>query len=274
MPDIPERILGDNTFTEQPVKRVTAVGSPVRTIRTFIGPQAQADSFETSLKSQYSVLNMNTQKGAPCVIELETDETPDGTDADARVLAEVVWSLEWEREMKDIRAHGYFHESQVTPKIMEEIDLAIKKGNSSNTDYNAKYSMTHMNTYRDLRLKGINSYIFFAPVVRATLTMGRFTKLKTPRIAAQTIVSWGEITLPFMAGEAMTPSVAGIDQPTSIYYDENSGRWATTDLNEWMLCPVRRGYTRQPKRYEMNFEWLGAEKWNKALYYNGSGSPP
>ena len=269
-----EIIKGDSTFTEQPITRITKPGEPVRTKHTFIGPQVGADSFEEYLLNNYNALNLTTQKGTPCVIEFETtDEGLAGEDPSLRVLTEVSWSLEWERELKDIRGHGYFYMSGTSYEIMERIDAAIKKGNARLTDWDAVAAYGHMNDYMKCRLLGINSFILYAPVIRATLTMGRYTNLRVPSASVGKVVAWSDIKLPFPAGEAMTPSVGGIDQP-KIHEAIMGGTFQDTLVNEWLVSPIKRDYTRNPQRYNMSFEWLGATAWTKALYDGGTGYPP
>lgn len=269
-----EIVLGVNGFTEQPVRRVYKPGEPIRTIRTFEGPQALSDAKQDEILNSLPVLNLSNQKGVPCVIEVETDEDPTGQDQDIRVLAEVTWSCDWERDMKDIRGHGYFNESGVSTKYMELIDLAIKKGTASNTDWNTLSGLSHMNDYRECRLKGINSFIAWAPTLRATLVMGRFTKLKTDGIIAGQVIEWSAIKLPQPAAEAKTPQSGGITQPQIYDYVGGGGGWQPKNINQWLVCPVKRGYTRTPRRYELTYEWLGATEWTKALYDGGTGSPP
>jgi hypothetical protein len=274
-----EVIKGVSEFTEQPLQRVFTTGSPTKTVRTFIGPQALSDAKSLELMLSYEVQTMNTQKGVPAIITIETiEDSLDGSTAETHALAEVTWSLDWEREMKDIKAHGYFTESGVSAGAMEAIDLAIKKGTAAATDWDAAYSMTHLNVYRDLRLLGVNSYMFFAPLVSATLSLGRFTKFKAPKVPCMSVCKWSEISIPLAGGAAYTPEVGGIEQPQVINMEPSGGSyadptWATIDIDDWLKLPVKRNYTRSSKKYDLIFEWLGAESWNKALYYGGKGLP-
>ena len=269
-----EVVKGFDGFTEQPQKRIVTPGEPTKLIRTYQGPQHLADTFEEQLRNQYSILKLVNQKGVPATIEIELNEEGDASDPDLKTIAEVTWSLNWEREMKDLRSHGWFNVSGAAVGVMEEIDLAIKsKTGAFSTDWDAKSNLTHMNDYRDCKLKGINQYMAFAPTVRATLVMGRYTKLNAPAVMTTQIVGWGDITLPFAAGSAQNPSSGGLDQPVLYEYSAGNVSFMAIPVNQWLVCPVQRNFTRSTKRYEMDFEWLGATAYIGCLYSGGTSEP-
>lgn len=282
-----EVIKGLDEFTEQPLKRSIRIGEPIVTTRTFIGPQAKSDTFAAKLLKDYKVLTMDQQKGTPSIIEITTDETLDETDPDLRVLAEVTWSLDWEREMKDLSTHGWFDVAagsgtggQSAKYVMEQIDIAMRsKSGAAGVDWNTKYgNIVNMNDYRDCRLLGINHWISYAPNLKCTLKMGRYTILDVEAVPVSQIIAWTDVKLPFSAASAQTPSAGGINQPTvHSYFGEHpptggtGNVWQNFPVNQWLVSPVRRNFNKSRGIYEMTFEWLGATEWTSFLYDGGSG---
>lgn len=281
-----EILLGLNEFTEQPIEVVHQQGEPDHIVRTFIGPRSMAADQEATLLSTYPVLSLNSVRSAPTIIKIETSEAVTGLgggispiDPDTLALSQVVWTLDWERDMRDVRSHPWFDTSGVSVSVIEKIDAAIKKGIASVTDWDAAYSVTHMNDYRDTRLRGITQYIAYAPVLRAQVSLTYFSKLHVPAIGEGKVIPWSSINIPFPGGDAYTPVKALIDQPTIHVFGGyvhptpgiSAGAWGDAPVNEWLVNPLKRGYTRNPPKYDFTFEWLGATTYDQHLYDGGSG---
>lgn len=285
-----ETIKGLDVFTEQPVQRTKELGRPWKTTRTFVGPQHLTEG-EEDLLLLLNPLSIKTSKGIPATITIETEDSGGTAQIGEQIaISEVIWELDWERVEKDIRTHGWFIISGSTLTylaIMEEIDLAIKKGIAGFTDYDSKYGVTHMNDYKNCRLQGLDSYIMYSPVVRATVATRSSTPISAPGTSATKIVTWANVKLPIAGvtnspGNPLTTSGSGgigypkFERPKIHYLPNSVGTptYSDADVNEWMVAPAKAKYEPKSKRWSLVFEWYGAEKWTKCLYDGGSGYPP
>lgn len=277
-----EVVLGLNEFTEQPIQRTKDKGGPWRTTRTFIGPQAWAESKEDELILQYAPLSIQTQKGVPCTITIETEESGGSAEVgDNTAVAEVVWELSWDRLEKDILSHGYFRFSASAFVAYEAIDRAIKKGTSSLTTWASVYSSlggyaARLDKYRDLRLSGVDSFVTYSPTLTATVSTSSTSSLRTSAQNTTSIIEWADIKLPYSSA-TVGPSDAGIEQPVIWRYggfvDGEAEGFASYPVNQWMIGAAGLVVNKRSRKREFRFQWIGAERWIGCLYSGGSGAP-
>jgi len=280
MPIPDEVIKGSLEWTEQPAEINQRTGEPTTIKRVWEGPQATAVSKTQELALQYNPNDIRTRMGVPARIEIDLTGSRNMTspydyqDPDDDVLFQVMWAIKWQEVQRDIRAHGYYNESADSQKYMAEIDLAIRKGKANDTDWDTKYSATHLNAYRDDKQKGINFYVVKAPSIRATLLLSMTSLFAVPQMPIGKIISWNDIKLPY-SGSFPTPGSAKIVQPTIHYYrgydDGTPAGWSDLPVNQWMVNPVEREFTQYPRRMLMHFTWEGAVTWNSHLYDGGIG---
>lgn len=271
-----EVILGNHNFTELPRRRSKQRGGRWTTTRTFEGPQSEIESKEDELLL-LNPLSISTTLGVPAKIEIETEdgggtiEVGSQSVRDQKTLQEAVWVLDWERIETDIRNNSYFKYQGAATEMafIETIDAALAKGTAHLTDWDTVTGVTGANKYLQCKLRGVNSFTEFAPIMRCTMTASLSTEIKVKNSSAGKVVSWNEVKI-VEYPSVPTPTQAGFDQPKLHNYD---GFWGDTLVNQWLAYPPTRTFNNAAQEYQFSYEWHGAVSWVGCLYDGGTGLP-
>lgn len=280
-----EIVKGFNGFTEQPRRRTKKRGGQWVTTRTFKGPQALTESKEDELLLN-NPLSISTELGVPANIEIETEdgggtiEIGSQSERDSKALADAVWTLDWDRIETDIRDNSHFRYigSATEMAFVETIDQALAKGTAHLTDWDAVTGVVGANKYMQAKIRGINSFIEFAPIMRCTITAQATTEIKVINTRAGRVVPWLDSPLPdgpygvripeYPA--VPTPTQAGFDQPKVHAFD---GFWSDTLVDQWLVFPAVRSFNNSTQEVQFVYEWHGAVSYSGWLYDGGTGKP-
>lgn len=267
-------------------KRSFQRGEGWRYIYTYEGPETGRATKEAALYAA-GAITVDGEAGTPSrVTATFPDTTRELVIADIATDTESEWTLEPFDISKTLGSHGIFDDSSSVPGILAEIDHDIRAGTAKDTDYNTKYGLTHLNSYRDLACRGVREWDTSAFVLRRSVVVsnrGQAHQIimnqigQAPFSAAGTIVTWDEIRVPLDAG-IQRPSVLlyfGAVTPIPTGAPAGASVWKQVPVNEWRVKPPRQVYRRQGKvrKRQIDFEWIGAVQWSGTLYLGGSGSP-
>lgn len=260
-----ETIVGRDDFTEQPKRRVWRQGEGWRTIRTWIGPQDLA----TGKESEVRILNpapdtITTTLGVPCVIEAEFGDAGGQEIPEIQDESDATWELIGSDLEKPIETHGYYNKSDSSPEKIEHINDAIRRGKARATNWDTEYPGMNAQSFADHKLRGIDSYVSFAYIIRKTIVTKYFTSLKIDSASAGKIIAYSAIGV---------PSKAKFSRPRIHRYNRNSSAWEDFDINEWMIKAPSVTWVRSRRVWTLAQEWWGAEFWSSALYDGGTYTP-
>ena len=272
-----EVIKGLDGFTEQPVRRSKSQGEQWVTTREFQGPQHLAAGKEDELLL-LSPLSISTTLGVPATITIETEEGGGSVEVgpeaqgvrDNTSINETVWELDWNRVETDLRDNSFIKYLAGSGNLFTDtIDAALAKGTASAIDYDTLLGANGYNAYRDCKLRGINSFVEFQPILKATVTASFKTQIELPPVSAGKIIAWNDIALPI--GNAKKPP-NNITQPT-LHIRQAGGAWGDPVVDQWMIMPCRKQFVRSSRQWTFGFEWQGAVTYCGFLYDGGLGTP-
>lgn len=258
-------VLGAQTFTEQPSEMNKERGHGWVLTRTWKGPQVETNNFLIGEVVPLDPEKIMVTKGQPTTIKAEF---PD--DVNSGILAgvsndplqeaedEAIWELIPSALDKPLATHPAFAQSGVTPTVIELIEKAIRDGTACKTDWVAAFGVANMNDYRDLRVKGTDSWRAWSWTIRKTISVGEAVEVQAAQIDAQKIVAYNAIGIPATVKWA---------QPVLQLWD-GVNVLPPQAIDEWMACPPQVRYNR--KKYDIVKEWIGAWKWYKILYNGGT----
>lgn len=259
-------ILGRDEMIEQPARMEYERGQGWKLIRTWIGPPSRVDAKAQEILGYVPPPNaLRIERGVPSVITTEFPlgklgmDPPENSDVE-----EIVWELTGEEQDSDIRTHGYFNLSGISPGLIEAADDAIRRGIARKTDWNSGiYSGFHIDYYVACRLRGIESYRQFTYRLTRTLRTGSASAIKEDFTGHQPgkIIKWDEIGVPV---------TSKFQRPKLHVYDPQSQAWTDKDIDEWLTCAPTVRWDRRTRRWELARSWIGAEKWAKYIYDGGS----
>lgn len=270
-----EVIKGVNGFTEQPIERVRRLGEVMKTIRRWEGPQALADAFMVGVHNAQGgsfpsvpPVSLRLKKGVPATIEAEYvgdgDQTiVDMPDQDSLSQEEAVWEQVPADLEKPIETHGFYNLSGFTPAILETINTAIRKGVAGATNWDSLFGNFNFNSFRNHKLRGMDTYIPQSYIVRQTITTTSLSFILQPAVPAGKIITYAQIFIPISAH---------FQQPKTHQYLQ-TGQWDDVLVNEWMVKAPSVTWSRSKRLWTLQREWWGAEKWSGALYHGGSYVP-
>jgi len=255
-----QSVLGQNTFIEQPKRKQRVAGRGWITIRTWRGPRSKIDDFITQSVSPLSPETIDVTESTPAVITATFPDVETILSVDPLIEAEdeAIWELIPSNIDKVLATHPAFQQSGMTPTAIESIEKALRDGTATETDWDAAFGLTTMNDYRNLRVKGVDSWRTWGWTIRKTISVGKAVQVQAEEANTQRIVTYNQIGIPatvkwgqpkYLPWNGVTP-----DQPKFI--------------NEWMASPPQIRFTR--KKYEIVREWLGAVKWYKIMYQGGT----
>lgn len=264
-------VVGANTFTEQPKEKKYVAGEGWTTIRTWLGPRAQLDQFVVDVVAPKLPQNIDVSYGTPAIIKAEFAGLPDddgsldsgfpgSSDAVQEAEDNAVWELIPIQIDKPLATHPAFARSGQTPTVIEKIEKAIREGTATESDWDTDFGIANMNDYRNLRVKGTDSWRTWTWMIRKTIVIGRPVDLKAEEKNTQKIVQYGDIQVPDDVKWA---------QPEYRVWDGDVVT-ETKLIEEWMACPPVIRWT--GKKYEVTREWLGAVAWYSILYEGGGAS--
>ena len=252
-------ILGSAAFTEQPPRRTKQVGRGWVRIRTWIGPRNDVDAFLTGTIEPLSPESIDVAEGHPTVITATFPDAEVNLDALQQAEDEAIWELLPTPLDKPLATHPAFQQSGQTPTVIEAIEKALRDGTATATDFDAEFGIPNSNNYRNLRVKGVDSWRTWGFTIRKTIRVGRAVDVSAAEINTQKIVSYNEIGVPSSVKWA---------QPKYRRWDGTTGN--EIPINEWMASPPTIRYV--GKKYEITKEWLGAVKFYAIMYEGGSAA--
>jgi len=245
-----ELVVGANEFTEQPERRRYQSGQGWTRVRTWIGPKALADAKIAEIEVDQPD-DINITKGVPCVIEASYAEETTTEDTS-------IWELIPSAMDKALATHPAFNTNSTSGIVLGLIEKDMRQGISYNVDYDTGYSSLNYNEYRDLRLRGVDSYRVWTWTIRKTTTTGRTALLQVDEADQQKVISYAAIGIPDDVKWA---------QPKMRVWNGSTPQ-DPVNINEWLVAPPSVRYER--KKYTITKEWIGAAKWYKYLYEGGT----
>jgi len=257
-----QTILGSATFTEQPQEKTKQQGQGWIVTRTWLGPKDNLDDFVSGTVLPLNPQDVDVSYGTPAVVRATFPDLIGNTlstDALQEAEDEAVWELIPMQLDKPLATHPAFAKSGSTPAIIERIEKAIREGTATETDWDTDFGVTNMNDYRNLRVKGTDSYRAWTWMIRKTIAIGKAVDLAAEEVNTQKIVTYNDIGL---------PSDVKWAQPK---YQSWDGEVITPySINEWMATPPVIRWVKS--KYEVTREWIGAVKWYSIMYQGGTAA--
>jgi len=250
-----EVVLGTNAFIKTRTERISATGEGRRIVETWQGPQALITTKEDELWTRADIVSVNSTNGVPAQIKAEFVES---TQSVIQIDLDTVWEHTPVALDKPLNTHPAFNTTSQAIMVQERIEEAIRKGVAADIDFDADFGVPNMNDFRNLRLKGVESYRLWSFVISKTIKSGREGLLKAEFENVQKVVKYVDIGLPTWV-KWETPNVRLWNGTTAV----------TRPIAEWLVGPPTIRY--EGKRYTLTQEWVGAEKWYAILYEGGTG---
>ena len=256
-------VIGANIFTEQPLSRSYRRGIGWVTIRKWAGPNDEtligAKEDDILLTAPESI---RTQKGVVTFIEAEYPNVSGGQafEEDTENEQNAIWELIPQEIDKPLATHPVFQESGLSVEFIEKIEKAIKEGVATETDWNTESGLIQCNNYRNLRVRGVESYRIWSHIIRKSFSSSRESLLKAAEANTQKVVTYDQIGL---------PTTVKWSQPGIRVWDGAAVVEPVPHLlNEWLVGPPTIRY--EGKKFTISKEWVGAEKWYAILYEGGT----
>jgi len=247
-----QSVVGEFIFTEQPQQDTYQIGEGRTTTREWRGPRELYETKWAEVQST-SPDRMNGSAGTPGIITATylPQDPPSNEDA--------IWELIPTPVDRPLASHPSFNISPSQIGWAEKIDKAISKGIASQTDWDAESGSVNLNDYRDLRIKGTDSYRAWSYIVRKSLTTSLAGIDKFEDQDAGLVVPWAGIGI---------PGTVKFAQPVYNKWDGTTPAPDPEPIDEWLVSPATVRYER--KRYTITKEWYGALQWYKVLYNGGT----
>ena len=249
-----QAVVGTNAFSEQPQTDTFEQGTGRTTVKIYRGPRELYEAKWTELEGT-SPDSMSGKKGTPA--EITATYLPVDSNVDT-----AVWELIPTAVDRPLATHPSFNTGSTQQAQIEAIDKAVAQGNSQNTDWDAKFGVTGLNDYRNLRAKGTDSFRMWSYVVRRTLTTSLASIESANDQDAGQVVTWGGIGI---------PGSIKFSQPVYNKFDAGGDPEGTAiPIDQWLTTPETVRYER--KMYTITKEWLGSLAWYSVLYPGGSAA--
>jgi hypothetical protein len=245
-------VLGTKEFTAQPLKRSYVRGEGWTETQEWKGPPDKAEAKESELVA-LDPSEIDSVRGTP-IATITVTNKPDDQDPETTA----VWELIPSHLDKPLATHPAFAQSGVSAETIEEIEHAIMKGTAKKTNWNTESGLPFANDYRDLRLMGVESYRIFAYTIRKSFVISDKSAYQVKFTDVGKVIPYTAIGLP----------TVNWDQPGYVKWDGSTASIVTID--QWLVYAPRVRY--EKRKYSVEYEWLGAEKWYSALYQGGSAS--
>jgi hypothetical protein len=255
-----QSVVGANTFTEQPKSKKKALGRGWVTVRTWHGPRAMADEFISGSIIPIGPTSIDVTEGTPAVITATFPDAEAILSSDPLTEAEdeAIWELIPAPLDKILATHPAFQQSGQTPTAIESIEKALRDGTATETDWNTLFGLANMNDYRNLRVKGVDSWRTWGWTIRKSISVGDAVLVAAEEVDTQKIVTYNQIGI---------PDDVKWSQPKYKIWDGVKAAEPKL-IDEWMACPPTIKYSR--KKYDIVREWIGAVKWYKIMYEGGT----
>lgn len=231
--------------------------------RRYLGPRSGADTQIATLLAAGAVDMTVDREGEPCeIVALFNNITVAGTTPDQDPDSTAVWELLANPNPKDLRAFKAWNQSGSNAEALEKIDQAIRDGSAYSTDWGSAYPSFSYESYKQLRLLGVDSFLRVAFVIRKSYQTVSSSSISRAQKDALRVFAYSDV----IAG-----SQVRWDPPEIQEY--NGTAWETIKINQWLkMYPVMR-YSPSTHKTEITIEWLGDEKWSGTLYQGGSATP-
>lgn len=253
-----QTVLGATTFSEQPKRRNKVRGRGWVRVRTWMGPRASVDEFITGTVNSLDPESIEVSEGTPAIITATFPDEETGIDALQQAEDEAIWELLPYDLDKALAQHPSFAVSGTSPKAIETIEKAIRDGTASDRDFDAEFGLNNINNFRDIRIRGVDSFRTWGYIIRKTISVGRKVLVQVAQKETQKVVQYSEIGLP-----------SDIKWLQPVYREWNGvGPAVEKPIAEWLAAPPSIRYTK--KKYEIVKEWLGAVQWYATLYEGGT----
>lgn len=231
--------------------------------RRYLGPRSGADTQIATLQAAGAVDLSVDRDGEPCeIVALFNDVAVAGTTPDQDPDSTAVWELIANPNPKDLRSFKVWNQSGSNAEAIEKIDQAIRDGSAYSTDWGSAYPGFGYETYKKLRLLGVDSYLRVAFVLRKTYSTTSISSVRAAQLNALKVMSYSQ---------ALGAASVRWEAPSIREWDGTA--WAQISIDQWLkMYPVMR-YDQASKKTEITIEWLGDEKWSGTLYDGGLADP-
>lgn len=271
---------GTDAMVEQPSERRWTQETGWETVRVLIGTR---DHIQSALDTLMYAREVSITSVAGPVVRVEgrypggnPDDASDpanDTDADVQSEANSEWEIVWTPVEKTLLSFPLWSVSAVADQeIIGQIERDMDKG-----IYKTAYSAAKWDTYRNLKLSGVEAYLRHYATIKKTLTTpwNRGT-IKANYDDAGKIVQYAAIPI---------PARARFQEPK--YYDWDGAKFNPVSF-EYYAKPSDVRWNETKKVYTISREWIGAPKtsdtyggegsflrggWSSTLYSGGSGIP-
>jgi len=241
-------------------------------VETWEGPIDKALSayIDGSNNNQYDDVSFAVRNGKGVVTYTVVDEGNQVGFVDQN--ANAVWEVLPLELTKDLRSHPYF--TEVSGAIETDIVIcedAISRGEQY--DSSASSFSTEMGNYYGLRLAGVSQYIESAIILRKTIETSRRTLINVAWEKVNQVVNLNTDINPPSAVlgtlDDLQRLVRGSGGYTLPYSDSDfeTAKW------EWLKKAPNVRSLAGGRRFEISYEWWGAEQWSKLLYKGGTWQP-
>jgi len=261
-----EIVKGTNGFTLVKQSEKWKPENGWQSVHIYEGPQALRRSYADTLILA-GALDLDIGTGVPCQITATFPLQVAGWDSDGKAQDEAVWELIGEPVERRLQSHGKFNYSISSAAILERIDKAISDGTAADTDWDVEGAgLGEFNSYRNLRLMGVDSYDSYIYRVRASVTVSKESLLKASFADVGKVVAWSAIAI-----GTVTPAKAKFGQPViHMCKPLNSGSWSDESVNEWLKQPPTVSWVKGQRKWRITQEWIGAVAMSDVLYDGGS----
>ncbi len=161
--------------------------------------------------------------------------------------------------------------------MLEKINKAITEGTAAEDppgtpkDWDAEYdggTASGFNSYRDLRLLGVDSYYSWTYRMRWTVpvVLGSNEIIAVPNVGM--VQSYQDV-IDYVQGTMTIP--ISWAQPSVTCYIAELGGFVALEINEWLGFPP--SIEKIGRNYFCIIEWLGATSWSGTLYDGGGNEP-
>lgn len=267
---------GTDAMVEQPPERRWTQETGWETVRVLIGARTHIAS---ALDALMYAREVSITSVAGPVVRVEgrypggnpDDATDPANDADADVQSEnnSEWEIIWTPVEKALNSFPLWSTMQgADQELFGRIQRDLEMGN-----FSIDYGVAKWNSYRNLRLSGVEAYLRHYATIRKTLTTPwQRGTIKANYDDAGQIVQYAAIPI---------PARARFQEPK--FWDWTGAAFVSVSF-EYYATPSNVRWNETKKVYTISREWIGAPKtvdsytaarggWSGTLYKGGSGTP-
>lgn len=269
-------IIGSQQMVEQPSERNWTKEGQLVVTRIFRGPPSRSlvIAKETEMRTLgadrvSSSFGKDAYVRADFTDPIAMDSAQDNTGGsipaqEQAAIDSSTWELIGNDLSKPLAAHPAFNKSgSQSPQAIAAIDRDVQSHTAAGVNYEATYTAAgKVNTYRDLRIQGTESWLTFSYIIRSTTILPKATTHKIDDLMGSlipgTVVTYSTIGV---------PNYARFNQPK--YYEFDGTSLVSQLIDEWLVkAPQVRWIGGRRGMLELVREWHGATEWSTVLYKN------